>query len=154
MHPTAAWCPSLRNMAPTHSLIRQIPALLLLADEGRGGTRQAVEGPIFVDPVSLEDPSWPQALRTELADLKMGDLTGIIFLENRYALARVERILPADGVEFESVRAELERSARLSQERLKMAELAGRLGVLPRVRILDAELRRAWAVDESAAEDR
>jgi len=108
----------------------------------------------LVDPFSLEDPSWPQALRTELADLKPGDLTGIVFLEDRYAVAGVEQIVPADAVEFETVRAELDRTARLSQERLKMAELAGRLGVLPRVRILDPELRRAWAVDESASEDR
>ncbi len=108
----------------------------------------------LVDPISLADPAWPQALRAELAELKMGDLTGIVFLEDRYALARVERIVPADGVEFDTVRSELQRTARLSQERLKMAELAGRLGTLPRVRILDPELRRAWAVDESATEDR
>ncbi len=108
----------------------------------------------LMEAFSLEDPAWPQALRTELEPLNPGDLTGIVFLEDRYAIARVERIVAADGVEFETVRGDLERSARLSQERLKMAELAGRLGERPRIRILDPDLRRAWSVDESAAEDR
>ncbi len=106
----------------------------------------------LMESFSLEDPSWPQALRTELAPLKAGELTGVVFLEDRYAIARVEEILPSDGVAFGTVREQLEESARLSQERIKMAELAGKLGERPRLRILDPELRRAWSVDQSATD--
>jgi len=105
----------------------------------------------LLNPISPEDPTWPQALRTEIAELQPGELSGIVFLDDRFAIARLERTLRADNVEFESVRDEIEATARLSQERLKMAELAGRLGVQPRIRLLDPVLRQAWSVDESAA---
>ena len=102
---------------------------------------------------SLEDPAWPQALRTELEPLNPGDLTGIVFLEDRYAIARVERIVPADGVEFETVRGDLERSARLSQERLKMAEWPAGSVNAP-ASGFSTPIYAGPAVDESAAEDR
>ena len=106
----------------------------------------------LLGPISSEDPTWPQALRTEIVELQPGALSGIVFLDDRFAIARLERTLPADNVEFESVRDELESTARLSQERLKMAELAGRLGVQPRIRLLDPVLRQAWSVDESTSD--
>ena len=43
--------------------------------------------------------------------------------------------------------------ARLTQERLKMAELAGRLGVKPSLQVLDPILRQAWKVDEGRRQD-
>ncbi|MDG1899827.1 MAG: peptidylprolyl isomerase, partial [Phycisphaerales bacterium] len=106
----------------------------------------------LLDPISPEDPTWPQALRSEIVDLQPGELSGIVFFDDRFAIARMERSLPADEVPFETVRDEIELAAQLSQERLRMAELAGRLGVQPKIKVLDPVLRRAWSVDEAAEE--
>lgn len=106
----------------------------------------------LLDPISSEDPTWPQALRSQIADLQPGELSGIVFFDDRFAIARLERTLPADDVSFEAVRDEIELAAQLSQERLRMAELAGRLGIKPKIKVLDPVLRRAWSVDEAAEE--
>ncbi len=103
----------------------------------------------LLDPISVEDPAWPQVIRTAIADLEPGDTSSVIFIDDRFAIARVEEILPGDDVSFESNRPELVRVARLTQERIKMAELAGKLGPRPSLRVLDPTLREAWEIDES-----
>lgn len=107
----------------------------------------------LLDPISLEDPSWPASLRESIDGLEPGTLSKVIFLEDRFALAWIQKSIPADDVDFETSRPELEAIARMSQERMKMAELAGRLGKQPRIRVLDPALRRAYMVDEAEAED-
>ncbi|MEE3001182.1 MAG: peptidylprolyl isomerase [Planctomycetota bacterium] len=104
----------------------------------------------LLEPISLEDPAWPQGIRTALAELQPGDISPVIFMDDRFAIARVEEIIPEDGSSFESNRPELVRIARLAQERMKMAELAGKLGPRPKLRVLDPTLRNAWEIDESA----
>ena len=103
----------------------------------------------LVEPISLEDPAWPAALRAALESTSPGNMTDIVFLEDRFAIARVEDEIPADGIEFEAARDEMMALARLTQERLKMADLAGRLGITPSLQVLDPTLRQAWKIDES-----
>lgn len=107
----------------------------------------------LVDPISLEDPAWPAALRSELESKQAGELTNIVFLEDRFAIAQIESLIEADAIDFESTRGEMLALARLTQERLKMAELAGRLGVKPSLQVLDPILRQAWKVDEGRRQD-
>jgi parvulin-like peptidyl-prolyl isomerase len=103
----------------------------------------------LVEPISLEDPAWPAALRAALESTPPGGMTDIVFLEDRFAIARVENEIPADGIEFETARDEMMTLARLTQERLKMADLAGRLGITPSLQVLDPTLRQAWKIDET-----
>ncbi len=107
----------------------------------------------LVDPISLEDPAWPAALLSELESMQAGELTDIVFLEDRFAIAQVDALIAADDIDFESTRDEMLALARLTQERLKMAELAGRLGVKPSLQVLDPTLRQAWKVDEGRRQD-
>ena len=74
-------------------------------------------------------------------------------LDDRFAIARVDSIVPSDGTSLEASRAELTNMARLTQERIKMAALAGRLGNLPNLRVLDPTLRKSWDIDESAQDN-
>ncbi len=104
----------------------------------------------LLEPISLEDPAWPQGIRTALAELQPGDISPVIFMDDRFAIARLEEIIPEDGVSFESNRSEIVRIARIAQERMKMADLAGKLGPRPKLRVLNPTLRNAWEIDESA----
>ena len=107
----------------------------------------------LVEPISLEDPAWPAALRTALESTPPGQMTDIVFLDDRFAIAQVDALIPADGVDYEASRSEMLALARLTQERLKMADLAGRLGIKPNLQVLDPTLRQAWKVDESRRQE-
>ena len=107
----------------------------------------------LLDPISLQDPAWPPALRSALEDAAPNEVTEILFLDDRFAIARVDSIVASDGTSLESSRAELINMARLTQERIKMAALAGRLGNLPNLRVLDPTLRKSWDIDESAQDN-
>ena len=80
-------------------------------------------------------------------------MTDIVFLDDRFAIAQVDALIPADGVDYEASRSEMLALARLTQERLKMADLAGRLGIKPNLQVLDPTLRQAWKVDESRRQE-
>ena len=103
----------------------------------------------LIGPISLQDPAWPPALRTALEDTGPNEVTDIVFLENRFAIAHVDSLVAPDGVSLEASRADLIDMARLTQERIKMATLAGRLGEIPSMRVLDPTLRKSWDIDES-----
>ena len=104
-------------------------------------------------PISLEDPTWPAALRSALEGATPNQLTEILFLDDRFAIARVDTVVAADGLSLESNRVEVTRMARMTQERIKMATLAGRLGTQQSMNVLDPTLRRSWDINESANKD-
>jgi hypothetical protein len=105
---------------------------------GKRGTGQLA-------PLSLMDPTTPGALRAAVAGLRApGDVSGVFGLEGRFAVARLEGVVPAEGVDFESVKGELLASARLELERGKMDVLAARLLAEPGVTVLDRGVDWSW----------
>ncbi len=104
-------------------------------------------------PISLEDPTWPAALRTALEGAAPNQLTEILFLDDRFAIAHVDSVVTADGLSLESNRDEVTKMARMTQERIKMATLAGRLGTQQNMNVLNPTLRRSWKISESANKD-
>lgn len=98
----------------------------------------------LIEPISAVDPAYPQSVRTALARLAPGEVSGPISLERGFAVLKLEEVLPGSGRSLEETRGEVERAARLREERVRMDGLAQRLlgsaGVTP----LDAGLRQSW----------
>lgn len=95
----------------------------------------------LLGPISQLDPAYPQALRDAVYRTTPGEVTPIVGLDQRFALALVERVLPAESVPIEADRGELERELRRRRERLAMQELADRLSTTADLRVLDAGIR-------------
>ncbi len=105
----------------------------------------------LLEAMSVHDESYPLAVRAAAKELQAGGgagaVSGVIALENGFAILKLERVVPApeDAPSFESLRAQLRDDVRLRRERILMNELAGRL--LPgagELRIFDEEIRHAW----------
>ncbi len=107
----------------------------------------------LIEPISPEDPSWPQALREALRTMTVGEVRGSpVALETGFAVLRLEeRLAPAtDRPSPEVVRADLEQEVRVRQERLLMNRLARRLIAEAPLSVVDTELRRAWELRREA----
>lgn len=105
--------------------------------------RSAVRGGLL-EPFARSDVSYPQALREAVFSLSPGQLSSPILLDNGYAIALLEREIPATGASLESMRPQLERSVRLAQERLLMDQLARRLLRESRITVIDDDLNESW----------
>lgn len=102
-----------------------------------------------IDPISPADPAYPQALRDTLAKMNPGEISSPIAMSQGFTIVVLDAKGPPPGQSVppnpESVRADMEREARLRQERLLMEQLARELSVGPGVRPLDPSLR--WSID-------
>ncbi len=98
----------------------------------------------MVGPLSLVDPSYPPALRNALVGVEPGALTPIIALDEGFALASIDRVIPGESVGFEGVRALLEREVRLARERVVMDAIGRELLGAARVTPLDPSLGWSW----------
>lgn len=77
--------------------------------------------------VSRLDPAWPEAFRSALFDLKLGELSQPIGVDGRFLVIEVIELVPASGVGFSEGREEAASLARLAVESLLMERLARRL---------------------------
>lgn len=101
----------------------------------------------IIEPVSPADQSYPASVRRALTEAAPGALTPIIAVERGYALLqRDTTTIPAvsDRPPIDAVRADLEREARMRQERLLMGRLARRLLDGVGVTALDGGLDQSW----------
>ena len=98
----------------------------------------------LLEPISRSDPSYPEALLTELWSLEPGAVSDPILLEEQYALITLVRQLPGEDVAFEDVREEMIRRTRLQQERFHMDRRARRLLRDVQVTIFDDALKDSW----------
>lgn len=98
----------------------------------------------LLDAISPYDASYPAALRQILADLEDGDLSPIIPIESDFAIVQMVQHLPAQDVPYEMVKTDMERSARLAQERILMDNLARQLLASADIVVLDTALSDGW----------
>jgi len=98
----------------------------------------------LIEPLSLEDPTYPAALRDALRGLAPGERTGPVALEGAYAVVKLEEIIPADEDGAREAEGVLEEEARAEQERILMTRLANRLLDGAALNILDPALENAW----------
>ncbi len=99
----------------------------------------------LLQPVSRLDPSYPEAMRQTLWALEEpGRVSAPILLDDSYAVLMFVRPVDAESVTIEEVRAELERTVRLNQERVLMDQLARRLYAAATVTVIDDALKESW----------
>lgn len=101
----------------------------------------------LLPPISLADTSFPSSIRTALRSLTPGERAGPIALDETFAILMLDSIIPPPSgapSSIDDVRDELERDARLYQERVLMDDLARRLLDDAHVSILNPALHRSW----------
>lgn len=99
-----------------------------------------------LEPISPADPSYPASIRTALADLRPGEVSLPIAVEQGYALVRLDRVMEPSGTPpaVNDVRDALEREVRTEQERLLMNQLARRLLEEADLTIMERALDQSW----------
>jgi len=98
----------------------------------------------LLEPITLFDPSYPDALRRALWGLQRGEVSDPIMLDEQYAVIRFLDEFAGEDVELDEVRDELERRVRLNQERTLMDRLARRLLSDTSFNILDEAIKESW----------
>ncbi|HMN95736.1 MAG TPA: peptidylprolyl isomerase [Phycisphaerales bacterium] len=98
----------------------------------------------LLEPFTRRDPTYPEALRGAVFSLAPGELTAPILLPQGYVVAMLVRERPGSGAPIASMRPQLERAVRLTQERILMDQLARRLMSSARVTVFDENLSWAW----------
>lgn len=98
----------------------------------------------LLSPVSRADASYPRALRESLWSLQVGETSGPVLLDDRYAILQLVSITPASGTPLATVREEVTQLARRNQERLLMEQRARELVRGLDVTIFDESLHWAW----------
>lgn len=98
----------------------------------------------FLGDISPADPSFALALRKAIVALPVGTPSGVIALDQGYAIVLVEQVHSASAIPLESVASELEREVRLVRERAAMDRLAGQLLRAADITVLDPALEWSW----------
>jgi len=98
----------------------------------------------LLDPISMEDPTWPLVLRTTLFRLSPGAMSDPVMLEEGYAIILLVQETAADDVTIDEARPALEKLVRLQQERVLMNRLARSYIEGSTITVFDAALKDAW----------
>jgi parvulin-like peptidyl-prolyl isomerase len=98
----------------------------------------------LLSPLSLEDPTYPVAIRKAISGLTAGGVSDPIALEKGYAVVRLERKIDAQSVKYDDVRESLTRMVRRQVERTLMQRLARELFTQVDLTILDPALQKSW----------
>lgn len=98
----------------------------------------------LVPPVTRLDPAWPPAFRETAFTLGMGEVSSPVLVGDAWVVVLCLEEEAGDGTPIDAVRPELERLARLQQERVLMDRLVRELDAGLDPRVLDPSLREAW----------
>ena len=98
----------------------------------------------LLEPISVADPSYPEALRQTLWSLAKGDVSNPVLMERGYGVLMLLTEIPGQDVDMKEVRGEMERLARLQQQRILMDRLARKLLAKPSVIIIDQAIKESW----------
>jgi parvulin-like peptidyl-prolyl isomerase len=101
----------------------------------------------LLEPISRSDASYPEALRSALWNLQIGEYSRPILLNDQYALLMMVREIEGEGVRLEAVRGEMQQRVRRQQERLLMDQLAREIIQNMSVTIFDDSLRESWRMN-------
>lgn len=97
-----------------------------------------------IEPINLEDPTYPEAMRRALGACRDGEATSVIALDGGFGVLWRIGSEGGEGPGLEAVRGEMERAAALRQERAAMGRLAREMLERARVGALDPGLRWSW----------
>lgn len=97
-----------------------------------------------IEPISPADPAYSPALRTALATLQPGQMTGILALDPGFGIALLEEVVPPAATTLEEQHADIADELRRRQERVLMDTLARRLLESARIVVMDPSLSWSW----------
>lgn len=109
----------------------------------RSTDASAARGGLF-DSMSTGDPGLPLAIRGVLPNLKPGEVSELIALEQGFAIVLLEKMTPARGTPGASERARVERRLRTRLERIAMDVYARNLVEQAKITVFDDALRWSW----------
>jgi parvulin-like peptidyl-prolyl isomerase len=104
----------------------------------------------LLEPISLSNPNYPEALRQTIFSLNTGQMSGPVLVNDKYAVVLLTKRMAADGTTIDDARPALERLVRLSQERLLMDQLMRRIVLDSAVTVFDEELNESWRRAQTA----
>jgi len=94
--------------------------------------------------VSPVDPTFPQAVRSALAQLQPGQISDPVVLEGNFAVLKLERIVEGSKVASDDVRDELEAAVRRREEQVLMQQLLRTMLREAEVIVMDSDLQQRW----------
>ena len=98
----------------------------------------------LLPPISLEDPTFPRAVRQMLAQLEPAAVSDPVMLDTGFAILKLERKIERQDIEFDDVKQELELLVRRRAEAIEMQKLARQLLVEAKVTVFDPALNSSW----------
>lgn len=98
----------------------------------------------LLPPVSLEDATFPQAIRQALSTMQVGQVSDPVAIENGFAVLRLERKIAAPSVGYDDVKPMLTRSVRVQLQRMAMQRLAREILQQSSPAVTDAALDRSF----------
>jgi len=98
----------------------------------------------LLSPISPADASYPQIIRETLTELKPGEISQVIAVQDGYALLKLERKIEGRSVKLADVEDALTETVRRRAERLRMRKRAQSLLAQANVVVLDDTLGKRW----------
>ncbi len=98
----------------------------------------------LLEPISLVDATYPQAVRDTLTKIEPGAVSEPIALEDRFLILKLERKISAKQVELDDVREDLTQRVRRRVEAMLMRRLANTMLSEADVIILHPTLKKSW----------
>jgi parvulin-like peptidyl-prolyl isomerase len=98
----------------------------------------------LLSPISPVDATYPKTLRQSLEGMKVGDISDLLAVDDRFIIMKLEEILPADPISFVDARPQLERTVRLETEAQLMQQAARAMLADAKVVVLDPALNKSW----------
>ena len=98
----------------------------------------------LLEPISPADPTYETAVRLALGRIHVGQISGVVALDQGFAVFYAREAIASDGVEITAVRDRIEAELRARQERVLMDDLARRLIAGATISPLDRSLQWSW----------
>jgi hypothetical protein len=105
------------------------------ASAGRGG---------LLEPISPADPTYPKAIRNAITRLQPGQTSGVIAIDDGFALFKLEEISQLDNINFNDVKSPLRSQVQRRTEWMLMQQKAAALLQQAKIVILDPTLKESW----------
>jgi len=99
----------------------------------------------LLPPISPADASFPQVVRTTLAQLQPGAISDVVTLEGGYALLKLERKIDGSNIRFDDVKESLAVGVRRRAQRLLMQQQVKDILTQAQLSITDPALAKSFA---------
>jgi len=98
----------------------------------------------LLEPISPVDTRYPETIRQILADVAVNEISPILTIDTGYCFFQMVELIPPSEITFDRVRDDLERTARLYEERVLMDSLSRELLSSANVIVMDKALGWSW----------